>query len=226
MKNNLVRLKLKQRLNKLSSSDFTNLECWQEAELINKAAKSIVRSTIRDKDEANKISVDDIQVLLREKDLKLSNKKVYFESEDIPEEYFGFKKVVVEAESEKCKIPKRIRCVLVEEANVEFLLEDYLRSPSFEWGETFCTLFNNKIRIWTNNEFIVKNCKLSYYKTPDEIRFDGCRDYDDKLMSDQELEFKDDLVEIIIDEAVSIAAADMGDFNNFQRSKSTSKEFA
>ena len=38
MTNDLLQIKLRQRLNKLSSNDFDNLECWQIIEAFNKAA--------------------------------------------------------------------------------------------------------------------------------------------------------------------------------------------
>ena len=38
MTNDLIQIKLRQRLNKLSSNDFDNLECWQIIEAFNKAA--------------------------------------------------------------------------------------------------------------------------------------------------------------------------------------------
>lgn len=219
MKNAEVRIKLRQRLNKLASNDFTNLECWQEAELLNKAQLQVVRRIIRDKDESTKTSLNDIQMLLETKDMKVANKKQFFESELLPENYLDFKKVIIEAYRPDCEKVKRIRCFLSEEGNAEFLLNDELRSPSFTWGETFVTIMGNKLKIWTNEDFIVKKCELVYYRYPKKISFSDCRDFDNRLMDEVEMEFKDDLIEIIIDEAVSIAAADMGDYTNFQRQK-------
>lgn len=230
MKNNLVRIKLKQRLNKLASSDFTNLECWQEAEVLNKSILQWIRRQLhganqfREGDEGSKRRIDDLNILLTEKQLKGSNKGEYFETVSLPENYLEFKKVVILAKNEDCDKPKKIRCTLVQEADVEWLLGDYLRQPSFKWGETFCTLFGNKLRIWTNKDFVVENCDFSYYREPLKIGFSDCSDYEGDLMEEQEFEFKDDIIEIIIDEAVSIASADMGDYNNYQKSLKTVEE--
>ena len=70
MENKLVRLKIKQRLNKLASSDYSNLECWQEAELINKAQLQWTRRNLhggniyKEGDEQSIVRVDDFQTIL------------------------------------------------------------------------------------------------------------------------------------------------------------------
>lgn len=224
MDNNLVRLKLRQRLNKLASNDFTNLECWQEAELINKGLLQFTRRNLHggnqyhEGDEQSIVRVDDFQILLTDKDLKGSNRGLFFETEVLPDNYMKFKRVSVTAYTKTCSDPRRITVSLVEEANVDEMLIDFLLKPSFKWAETFCTLAGNKIKIYTNDDFIVKNCKLTYYTMPTPMVIAGCRDWNDNTPTvDVPLQFKDDIVELIIDEAVSIAAADMNDFNNFTR---------
>lgn len=227
MENNLVRLKLKQRLNKLASNDFTNLECWQEAELINKAQLGVVRRNLhggnqyREGDEQSVIRIDDLQILLKQKDVQGSNQGRFFESTTLPEDYLKFKRVSAFAISKDCKNGRNMTISLVEEANIDDLLADFLLRPSFKWSETFCTLISNKIRIYTNDEFAIKDCKLTYYRMPRPIVFEGCRDWNDDVGTDQELEFKDDIVELFIDEAAKIAAADMNDYNNYQRSEAS-----
>ena len=42
MTNDLLQIKLKQRLNKLSSNDYDNIECWQIIEAFNKASTRMV----------------------------------------------------------------------------------------------------------------------------------------------------------------------------------------
>lgn len=230
MDNNLVRLKLKQRLNKLASNDFTNLECWQEAELLNKAQLSWSRQNLhggniyKEGDESSTSRVDDFQILLTEKELKGSNHKLFFETTSLPENYLRFKRLTVLGYTHECKTPRRIRVTLVEEANVDELLNDRLLKPSFKWGETFATLIGNQARIYTGEDFLIKTCILTYYRMPKPVAFEGCRDWNDSDMNLQELEFKDDVIEIVIDEAVKIAAADVNDFNNHQRSKQQVEE--
>jgi len=224
MDNNLVRLKLKQRLNKLASSDYTNLDCWQEAELLHKGQIQIIRRGLhglnlaKEGDEQSTTRVDDFQILLKQQELKGSSQELYFETVELPENYMKFKRMSVMAYTKACETPRSITIRLVEEANVDELLQDYLMKPSFKWAETFCTLIGNKARVYTNKEFIIKTCNLTYYRFPKPISFSSCRDWNDEVMIEQEFEFKDDLVELFISEAVRIASADIQDFNNHQRS--------
>lgn len=224
MDNNLLRLKFKQRLNKLSSNDFTNIECWQEAELINKAQLQVVRRNLhggnvyKEGDEQSVFRIDDLNLLLKEEDLSGSNQGLFFETVALPDNYMKFKRVGVRAINPDCDNPRRITVTLVEEANIDELLADHLLKPSFKWAETFCTIIGNKIRVYTNQEFSIKDCKLTFYRYPKPVVFEGCRDVNDQIGSDQPLEFREGLAELIVDEAVKIAAADMSDYNNYSRS--------
>ena len=121
-----------------------------------------------------------------------------------------FKRVHLSAFSECCT-NKEMVVYLAEEANVPNLLRDYLKKPSFEWGETFMTLINNKLRIYTNNEFDLENIDLYYYRKPINIQIEGCVDPYTGLISttNVECEFKDDITEVLIDEACAIIAGDI-----------------
>ena len=75
MLNETLRIKLKQRLNKLSSNDFDNIENWQILEAFNKSQIEWVRRQLhgnniyKEGDEMSKRRVDDLQILLEELDL-------------------------------------------------------------------------------------------------------------------------------------------------------------
>jgi len=114
---------------------------------------------------------------------------------------------------------------LSEVANTDIILRDPLKNPDFEWGETFCTLQDNEIRIWRKDFFIV-DAKLIYYRKPRNIQIFNCVDpYTTELTAeDVECEFKDDIVELMIDEAISIIAGDISDPNQFQRGDSLSEK--
>ncbi len=107
---------------------------------------------------------------------------------------------------------------LAEEANIEQLLRDAHKKPSFKWGESFCTLHGNHVRIYTNDEFELDGVTLVYYRQPRKIQFTGCVDpYTQQLSTvDVECEFKDDLVELFVDEAAKILAGDIESFNQQQ----------
>ena len=108
---------------------------------------------------------------------------------------------------------------LAEEANADTLYTDRHSSPSFEWAETFCTLFGNKVRIYTKKEFELVKPKLVYYRKPKDVQFVNCVDPNtgDTSIKDTESEFKDDIVELIIDEACAILAGDIEAGTQLQR---------
>ena len=72
MNNSTLQITIKQRLNKLSSNDFDNIECWQIVEAFNKAQVEWVRRQLhgnnmyREGDEMSKRRIDDIGKLLEE----------------------------------------------------------------------------------------------------------------------------------------------------------------
>ena len=73
---------------------------------------------------------------------------------------------------------------------------------------------NNTVKVWTNDEFEVQEAFLTYYKQPRRIemtRVSRIPMTGDGAISTAEVicEFKDDVVEVLIDEAVKIISGDM-----------------
>lgn len=232
MNNSTIQIKFKQRLNKISSNDFDNIECWQIVESFNKAQIEWTRRQIRgtnmyqDGDEQSRRRVDDLQILLVDSKLEISKKNLFYESELIlPEDYLEYKRIDINGKNECCENKLPFIVYLAEEANRNQLLRDEHKKPSFEWGETFCTLIDNKVRIYTNNEFDLFDARLTYYRLPQYIELQGCIDPYQGVGSavDIECEFKDDIIELIIDEAVSILAGDIESGNQFQRGSDTAE---
>jgi hypothetical protein len=223
MNNNLLQLKIQQRLNKLASNDYDNIECWQIVEAFNKGQLEWCRRQLHggnqyhEGDESSTIRIDDLQVLLKQIPLKGSVKDTYYETTPLPSDFFKFKKVSTKAITDCC--PERTLLVYeAEEHNSDDLLNDTNTTPSFEWAETFCTRMGNKIRIYTGNKFQVTKPKLTYYRLPVYIKIAGCIDEQGITTADVPCEFKDDITELLIDECVSILAGDVGDQYTEQRS--------
>lgn len=221
MRNEVIQIKIKQRLNKLDSSDYDNIEPWQIAEAFNKAQLDWCRRQIhgynlyKEGDEGSKVRKDDLQILLKEIPMSSVKKNLYFETEDLPKDYFQYKRISSDAKSDICSNKHKMVIYLAEEANVNELLRDVNRNPSFSWGETFCTLIGNRVRIYTNNEFEVDNVRLTYYRLPKYIQFKGFTNpyTGEKAVNDIECEFKDDVAEVIIGEAVKIISGDIESLN-------------
>jgi hypothetical protein len=108
---------------------------------------------------------------------------------------------------------------LAEVGNVDELLRDKNKKPSFEWAETFVTIQGNNIRIYTNGEFDIVNPILTYYRQPTRIEITGVQDPYTGLVPavDVIADFKDDLVELFIDECAKIIAGDIESMVQLQR---------
>ncbi len=229
MLNSTIVIKLKQRINKLDSQDYDNIECWQVVEAFNKAQVEWCRrqlhglNIVKEGDEQSTRRKDDLQVLLSDNQLSLIDKKDYFLG-TIPENYFQFKRVDVFACKDCCD-DRRMTVYLAEEGNLNQLLRDKSKRPSFEWAETFATLINNQVHIYTNNEFEISQADLTYYRQPRKIQIQGCVDPYTNVESliEVQSEFKDDIIEVIIDEAVSIIAGDIESPVQYPRGSQTAE---
>jgi hypothetical protein len=130
-----------------------------------------------------------------------------------------WKRITGMATKDCCPKPKRMVVYLAEQGNLDELLRDNNKKPSYEWGETFCTQKNNKIQIYTNGEFEFDQAELTYYRQPRRIEIAGVQDPYTGLTPAVDVisEFKDDVVEVLIDEAVKILAGDIESGNQIQR---------
>lgn len=226
MNNALLQIKIKERLNKLASMDYDNIECWQIAEAFNKAQLEFVRRQVhginqkKEGDESSTVLIDDLQRLLVEDLLTGTTNPLYFETQVLPADYLYFKRMSILAATDCCP-DRMIHVYLAPVADVDNLLTDHLRNPSAEWGETFCTLQGNRSRIYTDNKFTVKDPKLTYYRKPVDVEFDGCANINTGTINTADVvcEFKDDIAEMIVDEAATILAGDIEAITQYQRNK-------
>lgn len=224
MLNSTILIKIRQRLNKLASNDYDNIVDWQIVEAFNKAQVEWCRRNLhginikQEGDEQSTRRIDDLQVLLISSPIDSFKKDKYYES-DVPTNYLQWKRLSASAKSECCPKPRPMVIYLAEEANVDLLLRDKVRQPSFDWAETFATLENNRIQLYTNNEFELVNVNLTYYRQPQKIQILNTVDPYTGTVStaDVESELKDDLIEVILDETAKILAGDIESFNQMQR---------
>lgn len=230
MLNSVILIKVKQRLNKLASNDYDNIQDWQIVEAFNKAQPDWTRrnlhglNVVKEGDEQSTRRIDDFQNLISTTgsgsipSLVLSNKQYYYEA-PIPADYLQWKRISSDATKDCCPKPKRMVVYLAEQGNLDELLRDKNKSPNYEWGETFATLKGNKIQIYTNGEFTPVNAQLTYYRQPIRIQIAGVVDPYTGLTPavDTICEFKDDIVELLIDETVKILAGDIEAINQMQR---------
>lgn len=226
MNNSLLQIKIKQRLNKLDSDDYENIPCWQIQEAFNKAQREWVRRQIdginqrREGRESSSQSVSDLQNLLVTFNTAFTNTGLYYESDTFPEDYLVFARISADAKKDNCCPPRRLVIYQEEESDVDILLKDKNKKPSYYWAETFSTFFANKIRIYTDSEFEIVNPKLIYYRAPVPVQFAGCGidiETGNIATVDVECEFTNGVTELIIDDAAAILSGDIENFQNQQR---------
>lgn len=226
MNNTLLQIKIKQRLNKLASYDYDNIEAWQVIEAFNKVQLEWVRdqlggsNTRREGDEQSKRRIDDLQRLLTTQELQGTNKLYYFESVPLPADYLEFKRVQAHATHCSCPSPRRLRIDLVEEANTEDLFRDQLSCPDWQWAETYCTLIANRCRIYTLG-FTIQDAWLTYYRLPRPLTIAGAVNPSTGLPAskDSPCEFKEDIAELLVDLTASQLAGDIESFQQMARTK-------
>ena len=174
---------------------------------LNKAINEWVRRQLHGKnqtqegDEESTIRVDDLQVLLKPSSLNSRNKGLFNQTDKLPIDYLHYKRVTPVVNKGKCsKI--RIKSHLREEANVD----DLNLLPSFKFEETFHTLMGNRINIYHNKDFNIDKVDIIYYKKPKVYEFSKPRLNDN-------IEFKEDVCELLVDDACTIISSDLQDLN-------------
>jgi hypothetical protein len=232
MLNSAILIKVKQRLNKLASNDYDNIETWQIIEAFDKGQVDWCRrnlhglNVVKEGDEQSTRRIDDLQILLTQTSLNMNNRQTYYESINFPTDYLQWKRVSLTATSDCCPKPQPMVVYLAEVANVDELLRDVNKKPSFEWRETFATLSDNNLRIYTNELFEPAKVTLYYYRQPRKIQIAGVPDPYTGITPTVDVisEFKDDLVELFIDEAVKIIAGDIESMNQYQRMSQSTEQ--
>jgi hypothetical protein len=227
MNNAAIQIKIKQRLNKLASNDYDNIQAWQIVEAFNKGMTDWCRrnlhgtNTKQEGDEQSTRRIDDLQILLKETSpLTVTKRGLFYETVNpLPQDYLQWKRIDVQSTKACCEKPRSMKTYLVEEANITEILRDKNKQPNFEWAETIATLIGNKLRIYTNDEFDIEPPVLTYYRQPRKIEIFGTSNPYTQTTTTVEVpcEFKDDLVELFIDEAVKILAGDIESLVQMQR---------
>lgn len=216
MKNSVIKVKVKQRMNKLASNDYDNIMDWQIVEAFNKGMVDWCRRQIQGTNltktgnESTVRRVDDLQVLITTLPMQFGKKDGYYASNSFPKEYFQWKRISAKMKADCCD-SRPAMIYLAEEGNVDELLRDVNKNPNFQWAETFCTLGNNVVKIYTDNKFELEDIVLTYYRQPRRIQILGTVNpyTTEPSLEEVECEFKDDIIEVLIDECVKIITGDI-----------------
>lgn len=233
MNNKLLQVKVTQRLNKLSSADYGNIECWMIAEAFNKAMDAWVSRQLeginqtKSTAEGSLRSIDKLHVILSDSPLIMTvgNDGIYWDSL-LPTNYNEWSRISAYALSlDDCCPPRKLKIFLGENADIDLDLLDNNRRPSYEWAETLAVIIDNTIRIYTNGCFTLSKALLSYYRQATHIQIADCVNPDTGLAVtvDVECEFPNTIIETIIDEAAAILADDMDNYAKQQNLNANSE---
>jgi len=227
MTNAQLQIKVKERLNKLASLDYDNFECWQIVEAFNKAQLEWVRRQIggynqkQTGDGSTKINYDDTQKLSTTVALNGVSYADNWVSLPHPADYMNYSSLYVMAKSDCCP-DRNIIVYLVDKADLYVILRDSNKKPSFEWGETVAIMAGDIFTIYTGGDFQISSVNLTYYRNPVPVQFQNCIDVSTgQPTGDVPCEFKDDIAEILVDNAVAILAADIESFNQYTRASNS-----
>lgn len=221
MVNELIIVKLQQRLDKLSSLDYSNLETWMYIEAFNKGYISWIRRQLeginqtRTGAESTTRRIDDLQFLLTTSPIiTMINHTIYW-SGPLPTNYLQWNRLSAQAISPCCP-PRSLIIFESIEADRDINLMDSGKQPSYDWATTFATLSSSDINIYTNNLFGIGSAQLTYYRVPLYIQIAGVANPNDPTSAvstiDVLCEAPDNVIEIIIDEAKEILATDIQNY--------------
>lgn len=200
--------KLQNRLNKGATEDYGNIDKDVASEAINKALSNWIRrqyhgnNLYKEGAEESRQRVDDLQPLLvPNKVLSTTKYKNYSDTSRIPKDYLYINRIYFyDTVSDECEDRYVLAPLLTEEANIDVILKHEGKKPSREFEQCLYTILSNKFRIYDNNIFNPKEVILVYYKKPKYINLS---------LPLEEFEFKDDVMEVVLDETAKIISGDI-----------------
>lgn len=228
MNNATILIKVRNRLNKISSNDYTNLDSWAIVEAFNKGQIQWCRRNLHGtnaKQEGDQESISRIsdfeQLVVFSPDLIFTHNDLYDETSvsKWPADYLRWIRIAMRSTKECCSEPKRMKVYLGIESDVDDYLSDINLRPNYDWGETFAIISGHKIRIYHDNKFDINDAQFIYYRQPRRIQITGVTDLNTNTTPsvDVECEFSEDLIELLVDEAAKILAFDTNNFQQGQR---------
>jgi len=230
MNNQTLLFKLENRINKIGSLDYGNIEPSQKAEAVNKAQDNWVGRQLEGINqtktgaEGSIRRIDDLQYILTTVSPVFTDQGKYWQSSTFPADYLEWCRVDANAINpcDKC-CPRPLVIFMGNEADVSIYLADVYRQPSYSWATTFATMIGSSFRIYTNDEFDIDTPLVTYYRNPRRIIFINSTDpYTGAISSvDVTCEFPDRITELIIDEAAAILSGDLENWTQKQSLQSS-----
>ena len=178
-------------LNKLSTNSGENIPKNNFVRAFNAVQYQWVEDRVK-LNELNKIRIDEIQQLVSNSVLEAPSKKTQYYEFTLPQNYYHYIRSYTDLNG--CSLDNW----LVKEGDINVLLSDEFWKPSKEWGETICTLGQDKLKVYYD-DFSIKRINLTYFRYPIEINMeDGYPDVNGSPTVNVDPEFKgSSLIEIL-----------------------------
>lgn len=106
----------------------------------------------------------------------------------------------------------------VKNENTEELYNDLSNEPHFEFRETFYTIGQECISVFTKG-FDCEACFMTYYRFPREVDIEGYTRFDGSPSSSIDPELDDSLVEMILDMVANKYALNEDEYDSYQTTK-------
>jgi len=226
-------VKLKLRVNKLDSKDYDNLENWKLLEAFNRASLLWVRQNLhggniyKEGNEQSLRRIDDLNLLIKEKEILYSKKDNYIITAPYPNDYLEYKRIDLYVDSDCCENEK-IVVYLTKSADKNIIERSETHKASFLWRETFAISENKRFKIaipQDEDNININKVVLIYFRKPVTVKKAGEFDMETGAVavSDVDPEFNDDVVEVLIDYTASLIGADIIDPDIMQLRTQTSQ---
>lgn len=216
------------KLNKLSGLTHQSIPVENKVIALNIAQIKLIKKKVDPFNQlgvgfdGNKKRYQDLEVLIEEASkhkLAITQQDIYLNrwSSDLTvpsltPNYMFFVDGYILADKGKCKDHLvYINSHLTKHGSISTLLENPSFNPSFEYQETFCTLSNDTISVYTDGTFTPTSLWLSYIRYPRRIDFEGYVGFDGKESTTVDSELADYLEEELLNFAVFELGADIED---------------
>lgn len=211
--------KIDLKLNKLAALEHQNISLEDKILALNEAQLKLVKSKLNPNNplgqglDSQKKRYEDLEVLmevmhdhplpLKEKDKRLN--KWVADLKALTPQYMFYIDSYLLADKGGCN--NRVIYVnkdLVKHADVTVLLANSNYKPSFEYEETFCTISDFNLEVYTDGTFTPREVFVAYMRYPQKMDYPGYIHFDDtpSVKSDCELPeyLEDELLNFTIEE--------------------------
>lgn len=214
------------KLNKVATNDHQSIPLEDKIIALNEAQVQLIKQKLNPNNiyklgfDAFKKRYDDLQILVTESNLSLSNDntKTNRFSGDISlmnPTYMFYVDGFILASKGSCKdLP--LHLILTKHADLFTLLNNTNTSPSFEYQETLLTISNNRFEVYTDGTFTPSILTVQYIRYPKKIDASGYVNFDGSDSVDQDCELPEYLKDELVDLAVKELAMNTENHNAVQ----------